>query len=253
MYDKSRSTFLSSRAPSASACRRADVVQPDAQVTLTSNPDPASASGADGGAVHGSRAPTTATRYCEYDYRTSFSVTIQETGGLALDITAINLTVQQAPGGIVITPSGGDQVYFKFNSSAPTNHINANGNGLGGLRRLVRPAERRARGARHGRVSFKDDDDNTYSDTARSRSPPDVYPEGVSERGATDGWTLRGATLEDVKSVADIWHRGWRDGHLGHVPEALLPVAGSSTSASACRHGSPRRRWPSRTASSSGS
>ncbi len=46
---------------------------------------------------------------------------------MALDITAINLTVQQATGGIVITPSGGDQVYFKFNSSAVTNHINANG------------------------------------------------------------------------------------------------------------------------------
>ena len=44
----------------------------------------------------------------------------------------------------------------------------------------------------------------------------------------TDGapgamWTLRGATLEDVESVADVWHKGWRDGHLGHVPEALLP------------------------------
>ena len=63
----------------------------------------------------------------EYDYRTSFTVTIQENAGTALDITAINLKVQQATGGIVITPSGGDQVYFKFNSSAVTNRINANG------------------------------------------------------------------------------------------------------------------------------
>ena len=46
---------------------------------------------------------------------------------MALDITAIDLTVQQATGGIVITPSGGDQIYFKFNSSAVTNRINANG------------------------------------------------------------------------------------------------------------------------------
>jgi hypothetical protein len=45
----------------------------------------------------------------------------------------------------------------------------------------------------------------------------------VSERGATDGWTLRGATLEDAERIAQIWHAGWRDGHLGHVPEALLP------------------------------
>ena len=27
----------------------------------------------------------------------------------------------------MITPSGGDQVYFKFNSSAPQNHINSKG------------------------------------------------------------------------------------------------------------------------------
>jgi ribosomal protein S18 acetylase RimI-like enzyme len=34
---------------------------------------------------------------------------------------------------------------------------------------------------------------------------------------------MRGATLEDIERVAQIWLSGWRDGHLGHVPEALLP------------------------------
>ena len=48
-------------------------------------------------------------------------------GRPALDVTAINLTFQQATGGIVITPSGGDTVYYKFSSSAATNHVNANG------------------------------------------------------------------------------------------------------------------------------
>jgi hypothetical protein len=45
----------------------------------------------------------------------------------------------------------------------------------------------------------------------------------MGERAATQAWTLRDAALDDVKTIADIWHRGWRDGHLGHVPEALLP------------------------------
>ena len=54
-------------------------------------------------------------------------VTIREEAGYPLDITAINLTFQQATGGIVITPSGGDQIYFKFSSQAATNHINAKG------------------------------------------------------------------------------------------------------------------------------
>lgn len=33
---------------------------------------------------------------------------------------------------------------------------------------------------------------------------------------------LRPATEDDVETIARIWHDAWRDGHLGHVPEALL-------------------------------
>jgi GNAT superfamily N-acetyltransferase len=32
---------------------------------------------------------------------------------------------------------------------------------------------------------------------------------------------LRPATAEDIPSIASIWHRGWQDGHIGHVPEEL--------------------------------
>ena len=38
------------------------------------------------------------------------------------------------------------------------------------------------------------------------------------------GMELRPAQDEDVAAVAEIWHDGWRDGHLGHVPHALLAV-----------------------------
>jgi GNAT superfamily N-acetyltransferase len=34
---------------------------------------------------------------------------------------------------------------------------------------------------------------------------------------------LRPAVPGDVDEIAQLWHRGWRDGHLGHVPETLLP------------------------------
>ena len=37
------------------------------------------------------------------------------------------------------------------------------------------------------------------------------------------GLTLRPATPDDIEALAALWHRAWRDGHLGHVPEALLP------------------------------
>jgi ribosomal protein S18 acetylase RimI-like enzyme len=36
-----------------------------------------------------------------------------------------------------------------------------------------------------------------------------------------DACVLRAATPRDVEAIAEIWHSGWRDGHLGHVPEAI--------------------------------
>jgi len=35
------------------------------------------------------------------------------------------------------------------------------------------------------------------------------------------GITLRAATDDDVEAVAGVWHRGWADGHAGHVPDGL--------------------------------
>jgi ribosomal protein S18 acetylase RimI-like enzyme len=36
--------------------------------------------------------------------------------------------------------------------------------------------------------------------------------------------TLRPATADDASSVAQIWHDGWRDGHLGNVPDGLVAL-----------------------------
>ena len=36
--------------------------------------------------------------------------------------------------------------------------------------------------------------------------------------------TIREATPEDADQVAEIWHLGWQDGHLGFVPQELLDV-----------------------------
>jgi ribosomal protein S18 acetylase RimI-like enzyme len=35
------------------------------------------------------------------------------------------------------------------------------------------------------------------------------------------GLTLRAARPDDVEAIATLWHDGWADGHLGHVPEAI--------------------------------
>lgn len=95
-------------------------------VSYTVTPEPATTSVSTGVQYKITNADDSVSYY-DYAYRSHFVVTIKENAGYALDITAINLTFQQATGGIVITPSGGDTVYYKFSSSAATNHVNANG------------------------------------------------------------------------------------------------------------------------------
>jgi GNAT superfamily N-acetyltransferase len=36
--------------------------------------------------------------------------------------------------------------------------------------------------------------------------------------------TLRTARAEDAGAIAEIWHLGWQDGHLGFVPQELVDV-----------------------------
>ena len=108
------------------ACSAPTSSTPTLSVTLTQSPNPATASGPTGVYYTVTNPDNTVSQF-EYQFRTNFTVTIQETGGMALTITAENCTVQQSAGGIVIPPSGGQQIYFKFNSTAPTNVINAKG------------------------------------------------------------------------------------------------------------------------------
>ncbi|MBM7785330.1 GNAT family N-acetyltransferase [Tenggerimyces flavus] len=40
---------------------------------------------------------------------------------------------------------------------------------------------------------------------------------------------LRPATNGDAEEVADIWYRGWQDGHLGNVPDELVAIRTEET------------------------
>jgi hypothetical protein len=98
------------------------------EVDLTANPSPAVASASKGVfyTIKGDDTHPDETR--EYPWTASFVVNMQETGGNALEITAVNLRVQQAAGGIVIAPSGGEVERYQFNSSASGNNLPAKGN-----------------------------------------------------------------------------------------------------------------------------
>lgn len=40
---------------------------------------------------------------------------------------------------------------------------------------------------------------------------------------------LRPAAATDTDAIVDVWFAGWRDAHLGHVPDALLAHRGEAT------------------------
>ena len=44
----------------------------------------------------------------------------------------------------------------------------------------------------------------------------------ANEAAPATPYFVRKATRNDVGAVARIWHVGWRDGHLGHVPPELV-------------------------------
>jgi hypothetical protein len=170
-------TVLSSVLAAASwgACSAPTSSSPEFDVTFTVNPDPAVATSSAGVQYKVTNADDTVSYY-DYDHRVHFEVNIRENAGLALDITSINLTVQQAAGGIVVTPSGGDQVYFKFSSAAVTNHINANGTADVGFDVWYDLPNQGKEALVTVGFSFEheDDDDNTYnySDTAKVKVAP---------------------------------------------------------------------------------
>src|SRR4029453_19602394 len=100
-----------------------------------------------------------------YPWRTTFTVNIQETGGKSVDITAVNLNVKQASGGIVITPSGGATEYYQFNSSASGNHVNAHSSAAVGFEVYYDLPNKGVKALVTVTIGFVDADRNSYSRT----------------------------------------------------------------------------------------
>jgi len=141
------------------------------EVTLTANPDPAVPQASTGVTYtidNGDDPDTIVT----YPWKSSFTVNIRETGGLAVDITAVNVTVKQASGGIVITPSGGQVERYQFNSSASGNHVSANGSANVGFEVWYDLPNEGREALVTVSFAFKDEDDNTYSDSIDVRVSP---------------------------------------------------------------------------------
>jgi hypothetical protein len=166
-----RRTLLALAASALVACD-APTEPTELEVTLTASPDPAVATPASGVTYKIEGDDNEPDRFVEYPWKTSFVVTIQETGGLAVDITAVNLRVQQASGGIVITPTGGETERYQFNSSASNNHLSANGQTSVGFEVYYDLPNKGREALITVGFSFLDDDDNSYSDQIQVKVAP---------------------------------------------------------------------------------
>jgi hypothetical protein len=73
-------------------------------------------------------APSEASSDPGYQYSTAFTLTLTETAGVAVTIRSISANLQQAAGGIVVTPPTGLSEAFRYQVRSPGNQIAANGN-----------------------------------------------------------------------------------------------------------------------------
>ena len=62
-----------------------------------------------------------------YQWATSFSLTLTESAGVTLNIRSISANLQQAAGGIVVTPPTGLAEAFRYEVKSPSNRLDANG------------------------------------------------------------------------------------------------------------------------------
>lgn len=140
-------------------------------LTLTASPDPALAEASSGVTYKVTNSDDTVSSY-DYTWRTSFTVTVQEEGGKGLDITAVDLAVQMASGGIVIQPSGGETIYYKFTSSAGGNRVNANGSASIGFTVWYDLPNDQKEALVTVTMGFEDDDDYNYTESIKVKVAP---------------------------------------------------------------------------------
>ncbi|MBN2368954.1 MAG: hypothetical protein JXO72_00535 [Vicinamibacteria bacterium] len=101
----------------------------------------------------------------EYPWKTSFTVIVQETAGVGRYITAMSLKVQQASGGIVITPVN-DIEHYQYNSQASGNRIEGNGTATVGFEAWYDLPNEGREALITVTFTFKDDNDLSFAETA---------------------------------------------------------------------------------------
>jgi hypothetical protein len=96
------------------------------EATFTVSPSPAVAEQSSGKTYTIVGDDTHADQIINYPWKTRFTVTMEETGGVGRDITSMSIKVQQASAGVVIVPTTGTE-YYDYQSQASSNRLEAKG------------------------------------------------------------------------------------------------------------------------------
>jgi hypothetical protein len=111
----------------AAACASTTGSSNASAVELTVSADPATAVASRG--VFYEKVVDSETVSVEYPWAVAFTVSIQETGGVGVTISAVQVSVQQASGGVVIVPPSGESERYELTGTTQSggNHIAASG------------------------------------------------------------------------------------------------------------------------------
>ena len=104
-----------------------DATSTNANISLSATPNPATAEPSSGVFYILQGDSNNPDQTLEYPFQSSFTLTLTETGGEAVDITSITLKVQQATGGIITPPTNGQVEHYQFVSSASGKTLPAKG------------------------------------------------------------------------------------------------------------------------------
>ncbi len=111
-----------------SACGSDSTGPTSEAATFTFSPDPAGAVQSPDDRTYTVRGDDThPDQTIKYPWKTTFTVTMEETAGVGRSIDSMSIKVQQASGGIVVAPTGSDIEHFDFLPHAGSNRLDAKG------------------------------------------------------------------------------------------------------------------------------
>ncbi len=109
----------------ASGCKD-DPSNPSSTASPSPSPSPVTVT-VSGVEASGDTAESVRSSDSGYAWMTTFSVTLTETAGVAATVRSLGANLQQAAGGIVITPPTGLSEQYRFNVRAGSNQLPASG------------------------------------------------------------------------------------------------------------------------------